>query len=117
MYNLSFKQSKFPEECEEDQFLIMLGGFGSLKKRDGIGSDALKKRDVERFVLICLELLTGEVQFEEDFWEIDVHIRPEVPDTTLPLLKHCITQCLAAQLSFSEILVILLQAECQILQS
>ena len=115
--NILFKQGKNREEFEKEKFLIKLGGFGSPKRRDSRESDALKKRDVERFGLICLELLTGEVQFEEDSWEIDVHIKPEVPDTTLPILKHCITQCLAAQLSFSEILVILLLAECQILQS
>ena len=115
--NILFKQGKSREEFQKEKFLIKLGGFGSPKRKVSGGSDAPKKRDVERFGLICLELLTGEVQLEEDSWEIDVHIKPEVPLTTLPILKHCITQCLAAQLTFSQILVILLLAECQILQS
>jgi len=70
-----------------------------LKKRDARGSDALQIRDVECFGLICLELLTREVHFEEDSWEIDVRIKAQVPYTTLPLLKNSITQCLAAHLS------------------
>jgi hypothetical protein len=72
-----------------------------------------------------LEILTGD-EWSEDIYGADRVPRPTIPETTPPILNHCIACCLdpeltgsnllETKLTFSKVVMLLLMAQLQIMQ-
>ena len=85
---------------EVGDVLVKLGGFGCSRP----ANVDTKKRDVLCFGSTCLEILTGDES-------------STIPESTPPILKHCIILCLTdSALTFSEVVMLVLLAQLQIMQ-
>jgi hypothetical protein len=84
---------------------VKLGGFGNSMKCDPED----RSRDVYLFGLICLDILTANVQSEDS-------IQHHIPERTPPTMRFCIEKCLSAALTFSEVVILLLLTQMQILE-
>lgn len=86
-------------------YVVKLGGFGNSMKCDPED----RSRDVYLFGLICLDILTGNVQSEDS-------IQHHIPERTPPTMRFCIEKCLSAALTFSEVVILLLLTQLQMLE-
>jgi len=86
-------------------YVVKLGGFGNSMKCDPKD----RRRDVYLFGLICLDILTGNVQSEDS-------IQHHIPERTPPTMRFCIENCLNEELTFSEVVILLLLTQLQILE-
>ncbi|KAG0620725.1 hypothetical protein M758_4G238100 [Ceratodon purpureus] len=110
--NILFRLANKTKAFKVGDVLVKLGGFGCSRK----ANVDTKKRDVHCFGLTCLEILTGD-KWPENMYEADRVSRQRIPDTTPPILKQCIESCLDAELTFSEVVMLLLLAQLQIMQT
>ena len=86
-------------------YVVKLGGFGNSMKCDPED----RSRDVYHFGLTCLDILTGNLQSEDS-------IQYHIPERTPPTMRFCIENCLSAALTFSEVVILLLLTQLQMLE-
>ena len=86
-------------------YVVKLGGFGNSMQCDPED----RSRDVYLFGLTCLDILTGNVQSEDS-------IQHHIPERTPPTMRFCIENCLSAALTFSEVVILLLLTQLQMLE-
>ena len=89
----------------DQYYVVKLGGFGNSMKCDLED----QSRDVYLFGLTCLDILTGNVQSEDS-------IQHHIPESTPPTMRFCIENCLSAALTFSEVVILLLLTQLQMLE-